>query len=213
MIQSRFSLIEKLQYSKLISSCVCFCEGIHNCVEYTQFAVSLETHRHCCVVVVGPEIVSPHEGSVPWSSPWGASICPAPRNSSRTCLPLSLTMSCLLYRGVCLPCILFVCPSSIPFPSVLPPSLPLAISLRPSLPPGAGLSLPLAQWPSLLGSQHWSAFTKRCLPFLRGGWVVFGLMLVPRYVVQYMHLIMYAKCNVVQENKNLHYINTLIQTK
>lgn len=91
---------------------------------------------------------------------------------------LSPLSGCLL-----LLCILFVCPSSIPFPSVLPPSLPHAISLRPSLPPGAGLSLPLAQWPSLLGSQHWSAFTKRCLPFLRGGWVVFGLILVPRYVV------------------------------
>lgn len=77
--------------------------------------------------------------------------------SSCTCLPPSLTKYRLLYlRSFLFLCVLLVCPSSTPFPSVLPPSLPLAISLRPSLPPGAGLPLPLNDPPSLAHStgQH-----------------------------------------------------------
>lgn len=74
------------QMSCCVFRFVC-CWRMHDCVKYTQIArASPDTHRHCCVVVVGPEIGSPHEGSVPWSSPWGAS--------------LSCTQICALYLGM-----------------------------------------------------------------------------------------------------------------
>lgn len=60
------------------------------------------------------------------------------------------------------------------FTSVLsPPSFLLPNSLRLSLPLGAGLPLPHTQGPSLLGSQHRSAITEGCLPFLGERQVVF----------------------------------------
>lgn len=40
-------------------------------------SVRSKTHRRSCAVV-GPELGFPHEGFVPWSSPWGASTCSAP---------------------------------------------------------------------------------------------------------------------------------------
>lgn len=153
-------------------SCCVFCSvccwGICDCVKYTQIAwASPDTHRHCCVVVVGPEIGSPHEGFVPWSSPRGAS--------------LSCTQICALYLGMkatapaflkqsCVPSVLGLYFSCVSLSHLLLcHSLPFAIPLRPSLPPEAGLLLLLTQWPSLPGSQHRSALTKRCQPFQSEG--------------------------------------------
>lgn len=86
-------------------------------------------------------------------------------------LPRSLCLKSFILLYVSL-----VYPSSISFSSLPSPSLPLSISLRPSLSPRAGL--PLVYWPSLLGSQHRSAFTERCLPFLGERWVMFSIWCV-----------------------------------
>lgn len=114
--------------------------------------VSHSTHPHLCVFV-GSELESPHQGSVPWSSPRGASTCPSPKNVPATldqwatppAFVLWNSSSDLLHLRSCSFCSLFLLSCSTPFCSDLSLSLPLTISLRPSLPPGAGLpSLPLS---------------------------------------------------------------------
>lgn len=90
--------------------------------------------------------------------------------SSCTCLPPSCPLISPVSGLFFLPVFLS---STLSLRLSLQSSLPLTISLRPSLPAGAGLPLPLAHWPSLLGSQHRSAFTERCLPFLGEGRVMF----------------------------------------
>lgn len=97
-----------------------------------------------------------------------------PRYTGQLHLPNSFTNSPgLLYKYVLLLCVILDYLSSTPFSSVHPLVFLPAISLRPSLPPGVGLPLPLAPWPSLLGSFHRSAFTERCLPFLRESMLCF----------------------------------------
>lgn len=116
------------------------------------------------------------EGPLPVLHP---ETCTQPWTDQQLHLPYSFLapgLPCL--RSFLLPYVSLVYPSSTPFTSVLPPSLPLTISLRPSLPAGVGLPLPLAHWPSLLGSQHRSAFTERCLPFLGEGRVMFSIWCV-----------------------------------
>lgn len=69
-------------------------------------------HRHYCAVV-GPEIGSPHEGSVPWSSPWGAAIGSALSNVPCTDQRLHLPSSC--FDKTLSPVLFFLCSSCLLF--------------------------------------------------------------------------------------------------
>lgn len=200
------------------------------CTQNTKSArVSPETHRHCCVFV-GPALGSPHVGSVPWSSPWGASTCHAPRNVLTTLdrsaaapasflllqqSPLVSSISGLFFSSV----FLYVCPFFYAFqsrPSSVPPSRNLFKTFPPSRswtstspPPAPSLTLP--PWLVAQVSIHWKM---PVIPGRRTSYV-FNFECVLRCAVQRLHAIMYV-CNVMhamwcsqsQENKDLHDQNT-----
>lgn len=60
----------------------CWALGFGECA---TVRVSPNTHRHCCVAVVGPEMEPPGGGSVPWSPSPHAQPLEWPRGSCCTC--------------------------------------------------------------------------------------------------------------------------------
>lgn len=137
---------------------------MQNCLVHRHCWRSLVSHRHYCAVV-GPEIGSPHEGSVPWSSPWGAAIGPALSSvpctdQCCTCLPLALTKPCHQFFSFSVPLVCSFKNPSPYSPAPTPPSLKIFPPSR-SWTPSPTHSVTLPTW-----LQNSSAFTKRCLQFL-----------------------------------------------
>lgn len=194
---------DNLKNSKLIACCICCCWGMHNCGKYKQIAwVSPETHRHCCVVV-GPELGSQHEGSVPWSSPWGASTCLAPRNVCTPPLDRSAAAPAFLFlqspTGLfCLMSFLLLCVSLLYAFQFSPSPVPPSRNLLKTFPPSRSWThsplrlLTLPPWLTAQVSIHWKMPT---IPGRRTSYV-FNLMSMLWYVVQCVHPIMYIQCNV-----------------
>lgn len=148
---------------------------------------------------------SPHEGSVPWSSPWGASTCPAPRNV-RTTLDRSAAAPAFLLlqqsprvssiSGPFFFCVSLAYYFSTPFSSILPPSLPLAISLRPSLPPGVGLPLPLLTDPPSLAHSTGQHSLKDAYHSWEKDELCFQFDACAAVCGAIVHPVMHVQCNV-----------------
>lgn len=109
IIQSLISLFVKVSLTENLPN---GCRGMQHCLVHRDCWRSLVSHRHCCAVV-GPEIGSPHEGSVPWSSPRGAAIGPALSNVPCTDQRLHLPSSC--FDKTLSPVPFFLCSSCLLF--------------------------------------------------------------------------------------------------